>query len=103
MHVARRGVVGIEEVSVLWNFCTISRDEFFQDKSFEKPRGMREMPFCRTDIRHGLHDAIFGFESNTQRIGESSDLMKAIAQAFHPGLVRGEKRLFLRRRGGGFK
>ena len=53
---------------------------------------MREMPFGRTDVRHGLHDAIFGFETSTQRVGEFSDLMKAIAQAFDPGLARGEKR-----------
>jgi hypothetical protein len=64
---------------------------------------MRDVPFGRTDVRHGLHDAIFGFETNTQRIGELSDLMKAIAQAFDPGLARGKKRRFRRRRfRGGF-
>jgi hypothetical protein len=44
------------------------------------------MPFGRTDVRHGLHDAIFGFEISTQRVGELSDLMKAIAQAIRPGI-----------------
>src|SRR4029077_13996223 len=103
MHVARSVIIGIEKVSVLWNFCAISGDEFFQDKSFEKPCGMREMPFGRTDVRHGLHDAIFGFETNTQPVGEFSDLMKTIAQAFDRGLARGEKRWFRYRRcGGGF-
>ena len=103
MHVARSVIVGIEKVSVLWNFCAISREEFFQDKSFEKPRGMREVPFGRTDVRHGLHDAIFGFETSTQRIREIPDLMKAIAQALDPGLARSEKRSIRRRRwGGGF-
>ena len=64
---------------------------------------MREMPFGRTDVRHGLHDAIFGFETSTQRVRELSDLMKAIAQALDPGLARGEKRSIRRRRcGGGF-
>jgi len=64
---------------------------------------MREVPFGRTDIRHGLHDAIFGFETSTQRVGELSDLMKAIAQAFDSRLARGEKRSFGRRRcGDGF-
>ena len=41
---------------------------------------MREMPFGRTDVRHGLHDAIFGFETSAQCVGELSDLMKAITQ-----------------------
>ena len=54
---------------------------------------MREMPFGRADVRHGLHDAIFGFETSTQRVGELSDLMKAIAQAFDPGLARAEKEI----------
>src|SRR4029077_12041162 len=73
------------------------------DKSFEKPRGMREMPFGRTDVRHGLHDAIFGFGISTQRIREISDLIKAIAQAFDPGLTLGKKRSIRRHRcGGGF-
>ena len=104
VHVARSVVVGIEKVSVLWNFCAIFRDESFQDKSFEKPRGMCEMPFGWTDVRHGLHDTIFGFETSTQRVSEFSDLMKAIAQRFDPGMARWEKRLFCRRRfGGGFK
>ena len=103
MHIARSIVIGIEKVSVLWNFCPISPDEFFQDKSFEKPRGMREMPFGRADVRHGLHDAILGFETNTKRIGELSDLMEAIPQSLDPRLARGKKRSFRRRRcGGGF-
>ncbi len=64
---------------------------------------MREMPFGRTDVRHGLHDAIFGFEISTQRIREIPDLMKAIAQAFDAGLARGEKRSIRRHcYGGGF-
>ncbi len=64
---------------------------------------MREVPFGRTDVRHGLHDAIFGFETSTQRIREIPDLMKAIAQTLDPGLARSEKRSIRRRRcGGGF-
>ena len=64
---------------------------------------MREMPFGRTDVRHGLHYAIFGFETSTQRIREIPDLMKAIAQEFDPGLARGEKRSIRRQDcGGGF-
>jgi hypothetical protein len=62
---------------------------------------MREMPFGRTDIRHGLHDAIFGFETTTKRVCEFSDLMKAIAHAFGSGLAHAETRFFCRRRGGG--
>ena len=91
MHVARSVVVGIKEVSVLWNFCAISRDEFFQDKSFEKPRGMREMPFGRADVGHGLYDAIFRFKTSAQRVRELSDLMKPIPQAFQSETAREEK------------
>src|SRR4029077_16598409 len=101
VHVASSVIIGIEEVSVLWNFCAISRGEFFQDKGFEKPSGMREVPFGRTNCRHGLHDAIFRFEISTQRVGELSDLMKAIAQAHDPGFARGENRSIRRRRSGG--
>ena len=102
MHVARSVIIRIEKVSVLWNFCAISWDEFLQNKGFEKPRGMREVPFGGTDVRHGLYDAIFGFETSTQRIREIPDLMKAIAQALRPGLARGEKGSSRRRCGGGF-
>src|SRR5215475_15292926 len=101
MHIARSIVIGIKKVSVLWNFCPVSPDEFFQDKSFEKPRGMREMPFGRADVRHGLHDAILGFETNTKRIGELSDLMEAIPQSLDPRLAPGKKRS-IRCCGGGF-
>src|SRR5204863_443998 len=81
VHVACGVIIRIEKVSILRDFCAISRGESFQDKGFEKPGGMRKVPFGRTDIRHRLHDAIFGFETSTQRIREISDLMKAIAQA----------------------
>ena len=103
MHVAGSVVVRIKEISVFRNICAITRYEFLQDKSFEKPRGMGEVPFSGTDVWHGLHDAILGFETSAQRVGELSDLMKAIAQAFDPRLARGEKRSFRRRRcGDGF-
>ena len=73
---------------------------FFHDEGFEKPRGVRQVPFRRTDVGHGLHDAIFGLEISTQRVGELSDLMKALAQARDPGFARGEKRSIRRRRCG---
>ena len=64
---------------------------------------MREVPLGRADVGHGLYDAIFGFETSTQRIREIPDLMKAIAQALDPGLARSEKRSIRRRPcGGGF-
>ena len=34
------------------------------------------------EIRHGLNDTIFRFQTKTQRVGEFSDLMEAIPQAF---------------------
>ena len=83
MHVTGRVVVRIEEISVLRNFWAISRNKLFQDKCLEKPRRVSEVPLGRADVGHRLHDAIFWFETRTQRIGEISDLMKTSKQAFN--------------------
>ncbi len=62
VHVARGVVVRIEEVSVLRNLGAIPRLPDFDDKRLEEPARMREMPLCRTHVRHRLDDAIFRLE-----------------------------------------
>src|SRR6266487_1932215 len=81
VHVAGGVVVRIKKISVLRDFGAITRTEFFKDKRLEKPRRMREVPFCRTYVGHRLDDIIFRFETCAQTAGEVSDLMKARKQA----------------------
>ena len=52
MHIASGIVVGIKEISVLRNFGPISREKLFQNKGFEKPSGVGEMPLGWTDVGH---------------------------------------------------
>ena len=82
MHVAGRIIVGIEEIGVLWNFGAINREEFFQDKRLEKPGGMGEVPFGWADVRHRLHDTIFGLEIRAESCREISDFVKPREQTF---------------------
>ena len=44
------------------NVGVIPGNEFFQDKSLEKPSGVGNVPFRRADIGHRLHDKIFGLK-----------------------------------------
>jgi len=82
VHVAGRIIVGIEEVGVLRNFGAITRKEFFQDKRLEKPCGMGEVPFGWADVRHRLHDTIFGLEIRAESCREISDFAKPREQTF---------------------
>jgi hypothetical protein len=41
-----------------------------------------EVPFCRANVGHRLHDAVFWFETGAQRISKISELMKTSKQAF---------------------
>jgi len=62
MHVAGGVVIGIEKVGVLRNLGAISRHPDFHHESFEKPAGVREVPFRGAHVRHRLHNVIFGLE-----------------------------------------
>src|SRR6266705_87991 len=95
MHSAGCVVVGIKKVSVFRNDVVIARHPFFQNESFEKPGGMREMPLGRTDLGHRLHDAVFGFEVSGKTRREIPDLMKTRKQALRPRkLFRGRRFLY---------
>ena len=101
VHVTRSVVVRIEEIRVFRNFGTVFRQEFFEDKCFEKPGGMRQMPLGGADVGHGLHDAIFRFKVRAQRIGKIPSLMKTIAQPFDATRLRRRNTVFRHHPAGG--
>src|SRR5580700_8481871 len=80
VHVAGGIVVGVKQISVLRNFSPIIWNPFLENKRFEKPGGVRQMPFRRAHIRHRLHNAIFGLESRAKRVAETSNFAKARKQ-----------------------
>src|SRR2546429_1818577 len=77
MHVAGGIVVGIEEVSVLWDFRAIAWHPDFQYECLEEPTGVREMPFRRAHIGHRLHDVIFRLQTPAQPRAEIAQLAEA--------------------------
>src|SRR5437764_10789983 len=80
MHVAGSVVVGIEEVSVLWDFRAIARHPDFHYECLEEPTGVREMPFRRAHIGHRLHDVIFRLQTPAQPRAEIACLAEACDQ-----------------------
>ena len=88
VHVAGRIIIGIEEIGVLRNFGAITRKEFFQDKRLEKPGGMSKVPFGWADVRHRLHDTIFGLEICAESCREISDFAKPREQTFGTRCIR---------------
>ena len=52
-------VIGIEQHAIRGVERFETGFEPFQNEGFEKPAGMRQMPFNRAGIRHGLHLAVF--------------------------------------------
>ena len=54
--------------------------ELFQHEGFKKPAQVRQMPFGRTGIRHGLELAIFGAQRLNKPLGLHTNLLKALRQ-----------------------
>ena len=87
VHVARRIVVRIEKISILRDFRAIPRHPDFDDKGFEKPTRVGEMPLCWAHVRHGLHHAVFRFEIASKAGCECAHLSVLLEQPL-PSPVR---------------
>ena len=81
MHRAGSVVIRIEQKRILRDRRHISGEKFLEDKRFEKPRRMRQMPFRRANIGHRLHNAVFRLQACAECAGEVSDLMKTSKHA----------------------
>ena len=55
-------VVRVEQIGVLRVYRRVVRQSFFKNEGLKKPTRVREMPFCRAHLRHGLDDAILGLK-----------------------------------------
>src|SRR5580704_9096207 len=55
---ANRFVIGVEEERIARVELYIPRVVRHQDHGLEEPGGMRQVPLCRTCIRHGLYRGI---------------------------------------------
>src|ERR1700676_4904607 len=84
MHFTSSIVVGIEQISILRVDRGVIRQSFFDDESFKKPTGVREMPFRRTHLRNGLDDTILRLKSFTKIFAQLSNATVGCAQVIRP-------------------
>ena len=82
MHRAGSVVIRIEQKRIFRDRRHISGDKFLEDKGFEKPRRMRQMPFRRANIGHRLHNAVFRFQIARQQFRKIAHVAKTRAQRF---------------------
>ncbi len=66
MHLARRVVIGIEQVMILIVKTTVTFFVGFENETLEKPGRVRQMPLGWTHVRHTLNDVILGREVLTK-------------------------------------
>ena len=78
MAVAGALVIGIEQKGVIRIEAPITRHETGQNKGFEKPGYVRQMPFCRAGIGHGLHHHVLHREG--RRDGATNGASGGIAR-----------------------
>src|SRR5947209_5580524 len=74
MPLASRHVIRIEEIRKGGMRRAIPRRGRGQNKGFEKPARMRQMPLGGAHIRHGLDDVVFRHQRLAEPIGELSHL-----------------------------
>jgi hypothetical protein len=74
MPLTSPNIIGIEEVSIRGMRRSIARRGRGQNKGFEKPTRMRQMPLRGAHIRHGLNDIIFSQQGLTETHSELSYL-----------------------------
>lgn len=93
MALAHGLVVGIEQHAVLRVAWPVARVVAAQHKGLEEPGGMREMPFDRAAIGHGLGLAVFGGQGRGQRFGDGAQLQQPVGQigGLDAGLGMGER------------
>src|SRR5260370_37745265 len=75
MPLTSRHVIGIEEIRIGSMRRSISRIGHGQNKGFEKPTRVCQMPLRGAHIRHGLNDVIFGHQRLAEPVGKLSHLM----------------------------
>ena len=73
-------IVGVEAIVERLIEQRIASQIGRQDKGFEKPSCMSEMPFGRTGVFHRLDDHVFGAERSRKFDGKSAGFKKTVAQ-----------------------
>src|SRR5580704_18399927 len=75
MPLTSRHVIGIEEIRIGGMRRSIARRGQGQNKGFEKPTRVCQMPLRGANIRHGLNDVIFRHQMLAEPVGKLSHLM----------------------------
>src|SRR5260370_11591179 len=75
MPIARGHVIRIEEIRIRGMRGSIARRGQGQNKGFEKPTRMCQMPLRGAHIRHALNDVIFRHQRLAEPVGKLSHLM----------------------------
>ena len=86
---AHRLVVGVEQVVIRGREHAVAGDGGLEHERFEEPGAVREVPFRRTCVRHGLERSVFGAERRAQHLGCSSDRRVALGSRDGAGAARG--------------
>src|ERR1700677_4251529 len=74
MPLTGRHVIGIEEIRIGGMRRSIARRSQSQNKGFEKPTRVCQMPLRWAHIRHGLNDVIFRHQRLAEPVGKLSHL-----------------------------
>src|ERR1700736_982496 len=75
MSLTSRHVIGIEEIRIGGMRRSIAWRGRGQNKGFEKPTRVCQMPLRGAHIRHGLNDVIFRHQRLAEAVGKLSHLM----------------------------
>src|SRR5271154_4729702 len=75
MPLTSRHVIGIEEICIRGVRRSIARRGQGQNKGFEKPTRVCQMPLRGAYIRHALNDVIFRHQRLAEPVGKLSHLM----------------------------
>ena len=73
-----RLVIGIEQIRESRVEDAIARIERSENKSFEKPAGMGQMPFCRADIGHRLDRLVFRRQVGGEHFAVPADRLEPV-------------------------
>src|SRR5260370_28089399 len=75
MPLTSRHIIGIEEIRIEGMRRSIAPTSQGQNKGFEKPTRVCQMPLRGAHIRHGLNDVIFRHQRLAEPVGKLSHLM----------------------------
>ena len=82
-----RFVIGIEQEIIIGVKFPVRRIKRLEDKRLERPRRVRQMPFGRADIGHGLDTLVFRRQRRRQLKRAGANMPKQ-SQSFVLGLFR---------------